>query len=54
MRRIIMRANQMDFEHPDSAPTRELNEMIWKSAKGVTSQMPEPRYAAGSIEKDDD
>jgi YVTN family beta-propeller protein len=54
MRQIVIRADQMDFEHPDSAPTRELNEMIWKSVKGVNSLMPEPRYASGSSQKDDD
>jgi hypothetical protein len=54
MRKMMIRASQMDFEHPDSAPERELNEMIWKSVKGVNSQMPEPRYANASSEKDDE
>jgi YVTN family beta-propeller protein len=55
MRKMMMRASQMDFEHPDSAPERELNEMIWKSVKGMDSKMPEPRHAVtGFSQKDDD
>ncbi len=30
----------MDFVHPDSAPEALLNEVIWKSVKGMKSQMP--------------
>ena len=54
MRRMMIRAGQMDFDHPDSAPERELNEMIWKSVKGISSQMPEPRHTLVSPDKDDD
>lgn len=54
LRKMMIRASQMDFVHPDSAPERELNEMIWKSVKGMNSQMPEPRHAMASSEKDDD
>ena len=54
MRRMMIRASQMDFEHPDSAPERELNEMIWKSVKGMDSKMPEPRHTVVPSVKDDD
>ena len=30
----------MDFVHPDSAPVALLNEVIWKSVKGMHSKMP--------------
>ena len=53
----------MDFVHPDSAPTGLLNEVIWKSVKGVHSKMPAIRHsvqfvspakpAAHSARKDD-
>jgi len=54
MRRMMIRAGQMDFDHPDSAPERELNEMIWKSVKGVNSEMPAPRHTVTPSEQDDD
>ena len=31
---------KMDFAHPDSAPESLLNEVIWKSVKGIHSAMP--------------
>ena len=54
MRKMMVRASQMDFEHPDSAPDRELNEMIWKTVKGMNSQMPAPVHATASSDRDDD
>jgi YVTN family beta-propeller protein len=48
MRRMEIRASQMDFDHPDSAPPGELNEMIWKSVKGMNSEMPKPVHAGGT------
>ena len=36
---------KMDFVHPDSAPARLLNEIVWKSVKGVRSRMPAPRHS---------
>ena len=36
---------KMDFIHPDSAPAALLNEVIWKSIKGVNSKMPAPRHS---------
>jgi len=37
---------KMDFAHPDSAPARLLNEVLWKSVKGMNSKMPAPRHSA--------
>ncbi|HYB53971.1 MAG TPA: alkaline phosphatase family protein, partial [Thermoanaerobaculia bacterium] len=47
---------KMDFSQPDRAPERELNEILWKSVKGVSSPLPPPVRAAfvHSIETDDD
>jgi len=39
-------SNAMDFVHPDSAPSALLNQIIWKSVKGVHSKMPAPRHNA--------
>lgn len=38
--------NAMDFVHPDSAPESVLNQVLWKSVKGVHSQMPAIRHSA--------
>ncbi|MGA7459610.1 MAG: hypothetical protein WBW69_05255, partial [Candidatus Korobacteraceae bacterium] len=55
MRKMEIRASQMDFDHPDSAPPQELNEMIWKFVKGMNSQMPAPVHS-GKVpaDRDDD
>ena len=36
---------KMDFVHPDSAPAALLNEIIWKSVKGVHSKMPATHHS---------
>jgi YVTN family beta-propeller protein len=36
----------MDLIHPDSAPASLLNEVIWKSVRGVSSKMPAPVHNA--------
>ena len=36
---------KMDFVHPDSAPAGLLNEILWKSVKGMDSAMPAPRHS---------
>src|SRR5262249_60101637 len=33
-------SDSMDFDHPDSAPAKQLNEVIWKTVKGFNSTMP--------------
>ncbi len=35
----------MDFVHPDSAPESVLNEVLWKSVKGIHSRMPAIRHS---------
>jgi DNA-binding beta-propeller fold protein YncE len=47
---------RMDFSRPDRAPERELNEILWKSVKGASSQMPPPVHAAfvRPSDRDDD
>ena len=40
LRELAVESSKMDFEHPDSAPAGKLNEIIWKSIKGVNSRLP--------------
>ena len=42
-RRLAALSSRMDFEHPDSAPARLLNEILWKSVKGAQAKMPAPK-----------
>jgi len=44
MHPLMVKSAKMDFDHPDSAPSRQLNEVIWKSVKGMNSQVPKPRH----------
>jgi hypothetical protein len=37
---MIEEASKVGFTNPDSQPDRKLNELIWKSVKGPSSQMP--------------
>jgi hypothetical protein len=37
---LAKQSEKMDFIHPDSAPAAELNRIIWKSIKGINSEMP--------------
>jgi YVTN family beta-propeller protein len=43
--RIARLSSQMDFTHPDSADPTILNEILWKSVKGVDSALPAPRHS---------
>jgi len=54
MRKVILEANSMDFNHPDSAPAERLNELIWKSVKGANSEPPAPRYSVTPRDHDGD
>ena len=54
MRKIILESRGMDFIHPDSAPPRRLNELIWKSVKGANSEMPVPVHSLPSADSDPD
>jgi hypothetical protein len=54
MRQVILQAGKLDMDHPDSAPDRLLNELIWKSVKGANSQPPAQRHTVSSSDEDDD
>jgi YVTN family beta-propeller protein len=41
-------SDKMNFAHADAAPAGLLNEVIWKSVKGESSNMPAPRNAMAS------
>lgn len=43
--KLVKLSDAMDFVHPDSAPAALLNQILWKSVKGVQSRMPLPRKA---------
>jgi len=53
-RAMILETGTMDLDHPDSAPARRLNELIWKSVKGVNSEMPAPVHTLPSADSDSD
>jgi len=44
-------SDKMDFSHADAAPTQRLNEIVWKSVRGVDSIVPSAR---GTGKDDDD
>ncbi len=44
-RRLALASLKMDFEHPDAAPPGPLNEILWKTVRGVNSKMPKPRHS---------
>jgi YVTN family beta-propeller protein len=56
--RLSKAAEGMDFSNEDSAPALLLNEMIWKSVRGLDSRPPEPRTSrllpVGKRDADDD
>ena len=45
--RLVKLASKMDFVHADANDPALLNEMIWKSVKGMASKMPAPKNAFG-------
>ena len=51
---LTLRSAKMDFVHPDSAPAGELNEIVWKSVKGMNSKMPAPRAGLASANAKDE
>ncbi|MGO9124686.1 MAG: alkaline phosphatase family protein [Terriglobales bacterium] len=53
-RAMIVQAGALDTRHPDSAPDRILNDLIWKSVKGPDSAPPAPRHAVGATKDSDD
>ncbi len=47
--RLAKLTSTMDFTHPDSADPRLLNEVIWKSVKGIHSNPPAPRHSLALV-----
>ncbi len=43
MRNLELRSAKLDFEHPDSAPSAVVNEILWKGIKGASVPMPQPK-----------
>jgi hypothetical protein len=53
MRPFILESNQLDFDRPDSAPARILNDIVWKSVKGADSTPPTPKEGLPGQRSDD-
>ncbi len=53
---LSRRSEQFDFSKEDLVPDMELNEVLWKSIKGIHVEMPAPKRAAfvRNVKKDDD
>ena len=47
--RLATLAAGMDFRHPDSADPALVNEMIWKSVKGMNSPAPAPQHSLKTL-----
>jgi hypothetical protein len=47
-------SRQMDFSEPDEINMALLNEILWKSIKGVNSEVPAPRRAAFVMKSSDE
>lgn len=45
-KRMMALASKMDLIHADAADPAILNEMIWKSVRGITARMPAPKRSA--------
>jgi hypothetical protein len=46
-RELALLCSKMDFIHPDSAPPRAVNEILWKSVKGAAAKSPAPHHSLG-------
>jgi hypothetical protein len=44
-RRLVELSDRMDFRRADAAPTALLNEVVWKSVRGVNSEPPARRVS---------
>jgi len=54
-RRLVELSDQMDFRRADAAPTALVNEVVWKSVRGVDSEPPARRVSNSlPAAKDDD
>jgi hypothetical protein len=54
MHKWVVESAKMNFDVPDSAPSAELNEILWKSVKGSQSKMPVPRHGLLTVDTDKD
>lgn len=45
--RMAALASKLDFTHPDSAPAKIVNQMLWQSVRGPNSQAPSPVHKPG-------
>jgi Phosphoesterase family len=39
-RDLVVQSDAMDFAHPDSVPSNELNAIVWRTVKGIDSKPP--------------
>ena len=46
---LVAMTKKMDFRKEDLAPAPLLNEVIWKSVKGMNSEMPAPRHGVIAV-----
>jgi len=53
MRKWVLLSAKMNFDLPDSAPSAQLNQVIWKSVKGPNSKMPAIRHSIITDTKED-
>jgi hypothetical protein len=44
-RRLVELSDEMDFRRADAAPTALLNEVVWKSVRGISSEPPPMRVS---------
>jgi YVTN family beta-propeller protein len=51
---MALRSEKMDFTHADAAPAAEVDEIVWKTVRGVDSPMPKPRGTIGGDRDGDD
>jgi hypothetical protein len=49
---LALESEAMDFSREDAAPALELDQIIWKTVKGVRSQMPAPRGLRAGDDED--
>lgn len=58
MQELMEESEAMNFAQADQAPAEELNRLIWKSVRGVDSELPPtprgPQSLRGAYKPDDD
>ncbi|HTQ39862.1 MAG TPA: hypothetical protein VMJ32_12610 [Pirellulales bacterium] len=53
-REMVVASTAMDFTHADAAPAKKVNEIIWRSIKGINSPVPLPRGIPIGDDDDDE